>query len=391
MDKFITSLGITGDKAVAIDDTILTRKTPSTAGSKMLENFVSLFEAEAVTRLEAAGYEIAGKANVGEFGLDVLGETSFFGSIPNAAELVSDGTVGAALCVDVNGCPRRAAAVTNTVFIKPTYGTVSRYGIIPCACSAEQIGVAAKTAKACAEILSVISGYDSKDGTSIKTEKYNYSADLPVSGKKIGIPVEFLAKADAATVEKTKKLAAEMSAQGASVEEFSLPEIEFAAPAYLTLLAGETCNNLSRYDGVKFGHRSQQSKTIDDLYTNSRTEAFGLLTKFIILHGSHVLSQGCYDELYDKSLRVRRVLKEKLQSVFGKYDLLLTPACSKTAYSADDFADELKAVYNEMYFSALASITGIPAIAAGGVQLMADSFCENKLFSAAAVLEGVKA
>ena len=388
MNKFMTPLGITGDKAVAIDDTILTREMPSTAGSKMLESFVSLFEAEAVTRLEAAGYKIAGKANVGEFGLDVLGETSFRGGMACAASLVSEEAVEAALCVDLNGYPRRAAAVTNTVFIKPTYGTVSRYGIIPCACSAEQIGVAAKSAKSCAEILSAISGYDPKDGTSIKTEKYDYSAALPAAGQKVGIPVEFLKKADAATVEKVKKLAAEMTAQGATVEEFSLPEIEFAAPAYLALLAGETCNNLSRYDGVKFGHRSQQAKTIDDLYINSRTEAFGLLTKAIILYGSHVLSQGCYDELYDKGMRVRRVLKDKLKGVFEKYDLLLTPACSKASYSEPDFEDELKAVYNEMYFSALASITGIPAIVAGGVQLMADSFCENKLLSAVAMLEG---
>ena len=398
MDKFLASRGISGDKAIAVDDTVLVMEMPSTAGSKMLENFTPLFDAEAVTRIKTAGYEVAGKTNVGEFGLDALGETSFRGGVQKpdgcfagaAAELVFDGSVAAALCVDLNGYPRRAAAVTDTVFVKPTYGTVSRYGIIACACSSEQIGVAAKTAKTCAEILSVISGYDPKDGTSIKTEKYDYSADLPMSGQKVGIPTEFLVKADTETVEKVKKQAAAMAAQGAVVEEFSFPAVDFATSAYLSILAGETCNNLSRYDGVKFGYRSERSKNIEDLYVNSRTEAFSLLTKFIILYGSNVLSQSCYGDFYDKSLRVRRVLKDALSGAFERYDLLLSPACSKTSYNATDFEDGLKTVYNEMYFSALANLTGIPTIVAGGIQFMADSFGENTLFSAAVTVEGAR-
>ena len=191
MAYFINEINKNGN--IAVDDTILLKGVPATAGSRMLENFVPLFSAEVVERMEKAGYTVSGKTNVGEFGLDLLGETSYFGAetvdgklVGAAAELVRKGEVKAALNVDLNGAPRRAAAVSEVVFVKPTYATVSRYGVIAAACSGEQIGVTAADAKTAAEVLSVIAGHDDKDGTSLPKEKYEYTCDLDVKGSLIG-------------------------------------------------------------------------------------------------------------------------------------------------------------------------------------------------------------
>ncbi|MBR5381709.1 MAG: hypothetical protein IK136_03715, partial [Oscillospiraceae bacterium] len=189
MDAYITKLNGT----VAVDDTILTTGCPTTAGSRMLENFTSLFEATAVTRLKAAGYALAGKTAVGEFGLDVLGETCFFDApLGAAAKLVSEGEIQAALNVDLNGAPRRAAAVYGVTFVKPTYGTVSRMGVVPCACSGEQIGVTARNAGEAAAVLAAIAGHDDGDGTSLPAEKYEYALDIPLAGKRVGVIKELM-------------------------------------------------------------------------------------------------------------------------------------------------------------------------------------------------------
>ncbi len=383
------------EKAIAVDDTILVEGVTATAGSKMLYNFMPLFDAEAVARLKSAGYGIAGKTNVGEFGLDVLGETSFAGpSIGDdgtlsgaAAALAADGSVTGALNVDLNGAPRRAAALADVVFVKPTYGTVSRYGIIPCACSGEQIGVTAKNAGTAAELLAIIAGHDEKDGTSLPNKEYAYKIGDSVRGMRFGIPKEYLDKAAPDVVERVRAFGRLMSDGGASVEEFSFAEAALAQPAWQILMAAETCNNLSRYDGIKFGYRTENFQNLDELYTKSRTEAFSLLTKAVILYGSDVLSKGRYEDCYDKSLRVRRVLRDRLTDLFMTYDCLITPACSKSAYRKEELGDSLDAAYDESYFSALASITGIPAVSTGGVQLLADSHMEPALLTAAACYE----
>ncbi|MGE5614791.1 MAG: amidase family protein [Bacillota bacterium] len=398
MKYYISEKGEMAEKAemtVAVDDTILVKGMPSTAGSKMLYNFEPLFDAEVVTRLYAAGYKVAGKTNVGEFGLDLLGETSYFGACENtdgtlsgaAAALVAGGNVEYALNVDLNGYPRRAAALQNVTFIKPTYGTVSRYGIIPCACSAEQVGVTASCAGKAARLLAVIAGHDDKDGTSLPAEKYDYAIGNTVEGMRFGIPSEYLAKAEPEAVAKMTAFAEAMKAGGAVAEEFSFPELALAQPAWQILLAAETCNNLSRYDGVKFGYRTKNYKNIEELYTRSRTESFGLLTKFTVLYGSDVLSKGRYDACYDKALRIRRVLRGRLDEIFAGYDCILAPACSKTAYTLADTGKGLDVVYNESFFTALASITGIPAVVSGGIQIMGNNFKENKLLTAASVYE----
>ncbi|NLA87751.1 MAG: hypothetical protein GX847_10845 [Clostridiales bacterium] len=382
-------------KAIAVDDTILVEGVTATAGSKMLYNFKPLFDAEAVARLKGAGYGITGKTNVGEFGLDVLGETSFTGPVKNddgtlsgaAAALVADGSVTGALNVDLNGAPRRAAALKGAVFVKPTYGTVSRYGIIPCACSGEQIGVTAKNAGAAAELLTIIAGHDDKDGTSLPNKEYTYKIGDSVRGMRFGIPKAYLDKAEPDVVESVRAFGRRMTDAGASVEECPFAEVDLAQPAWQILMAAETCNNLSRYDGIKFGYRTESFQNLDELYTKSRTEAFSLLTKAVILYGSDVLSKGLYENCYDKSLRIRRVLRDRLNDIFKTYDCLIAPACSKSAYRAEKLGDSLNASYEESYFTALASITGIPAASAGGVQLMADSFMESALLTAAACYE----
>ncbi len=385
---------ISKDGVIAVDDTILVKGTPATAGSKMLENFTPLFSAEAVERLEKAGYGISGKTNVGEFGLDLLGETSYFGEVKDgenlagaAAELVKKGEVKAALSVDLNGSPRRAAAVSGVDFIKPTYGTVSRYGIISCAASGEQVGVTAKNAEDVKEILSVIAGHDSKDGTSLPEDKYEYSVDENVSGMKIALVKELYDMASDEVKANIDAYAESLKKLGAVVETVSLDVISEAQTAWCILMSAETCNNISRFDGVKYGYRTPEYKNIDELYVKSRTEAFCFLTKATLIYGSDVLSKGKYEACYDKSLRIRRVVMDKVKEVLSSYDALLTPASSKMDYKSYDVLESFDKVFEESVFTAVASITGLPAMVTKGVQLVSDSFKESVLLSIAHSVE----
>ena len=379
---------------IAVDDTILVKDVPSTAGSKMLENFKPLFSAEAVERLEKAGYAVAGKTNVGEFGLDLLGETSYFapetenGNLVGAsAALVASGKVKAALNVDLNGAPRRAAAVSGVDFIKPTYGTVSRYGVIACACSGEQIGVTAANADDAKEILSVIAGHDSKDGTSLPAEKYEYSTSEDVAGMKICIVKELYDAASADVKANIDAYAESLKKIGAAVDTVSLDIVSQAQTAWQILMAAETTNNLSRFDGVKYGYRTPEYKNIDELYVKSRSESMGFLTKATIIYGSDVLAKAKYEKCYDKSLRMRRIVCDKAREVLAKYDAILTPACSQTSYKPYDIADAFEKVYEESIFTAIPSITGMPAMVTKGVQLIADSYKESVLLSIAKSVE----
>lgn len=395
MGYFVNSINPSGK--IAVDDTILVKGTPATAGSKMLENFTPLFSAEAVERLEKAGYGISGKTNVGEFGLDLLGETSFFGAceengklVGAAASLVKKGDVKAALNVDLNGAPRRAAALAGVDFIKPTYGTVSRYGVIAGACSGEQIGVTAPDAKTAAEILCVIAGHDSKDGTSLPQEKYDYTL-TGVKGMKVALVKELYSLASDDVKSDLDKYVASLKALGVTVEEISLDIIKEAQTAWQILMSAETTNNLSRFDGVKYGHRAAEYKNIDELYVKSRTEGFGFLTKATIIYGSDVLSKGKYDACYDKSLRIRRVVTDKVKAVLASYDALLAPVCSQTEYKTYDLLDSFEKVFEESVFTAVPSITGIPAVATKGVQLIADSYKDSVLLSIANSVEELEA
>ncbi|MBQ7956933.1 MAG: hypothetical protein IJ279_02755 [Clostridia bacterium] len=390
MRLYINEINKAGN--IAVDDTILVKGTPATAGSKMLENFTPLFSAEAVERLEKSGYVISGKTNVGEFGLDLLGETSYFNEkdeklVGAAAELVKNNEVKAVLNVDLNGAPRRAAAVSGVDFIKPTYGTVSRYGIIACACSGEQIGVTAKNAEDVKEILSVIAGHDAKDGTSLPTEKYEYSLEEDVKGKKIALIKELYDMASDEVKANMDAYVASLKKLGAEVEEISLDCVKSAQTAWQILMSAETTNNLSRFDGVKYGYRTPEYKNIDELYVKSRTEAFSFLTKATIIYGSDVLAKGKYMACYDKSLRIRRIVTDKVKEVLASYDAILTPVCKETNYKSYDILESFDKVYEESVFTAVASITGLPAMVTKGVQLISDSFRESVLLSIADKVE----
>ena len=372
---------------IAVDDTLLISGTPSTAGSKMLENFTPLFTAEVVERAESAGYFVSGKSNVGEFGLDLLGETSYFTEVTEdgtlrgaAAELVRKGEVEAAISVDINGAPRRAAAVSGVTFVKPTYGTVSRYGVISAAASGETVGVTAADTDTAAKLLTAIAGHDAKDGTSLPSEKYEYKTDLAVKGMKIAVIKELADDGTLKTAETLKKL-------GAEVEEISFELTAAAQTAWQILMAAETTNNLSRFDGVKYGYRTAEYKNIDELYVKSRTEAFGFLAKATILYGSDVLSKGKYQACYDKALRTRKLVVDAMTNLFAKYDAVITAVMSEKSVKPYDLKDAFKKVFAESKYTAVASITGLPAVVSGGVQLIGDYFAESKLLSLSKALE----
>ena len=376
---------------IAVDDTILVKDMEATAGSKMLKGFKPLFSAEAVTRLEAKGYKIAGKTNVGEFGLDLVGEFSHYEEADDilkgaAAELVAQGEVEAALGVDMNGSTRRCAAISGVDFLKPTYGTVSRYGVISCAASGEQLGVYAKSAEGIKNIMEIIGGHDEKDGTSLRNDSYDYSI-TSASGKKAAIIKELVDIADDATKAKIKAYAEALTAQGVTVEEISCDIFSTSNVAWQILMTAETCNNVSRYDGVKYGHRATEYKNIDELYVNSRTEGFNFLTKSVILYGSDVLSKNRYTDCYDKSLKVRRVIADKFKTLMENYDALLTPACSKTVYEKYDINDAFMTVFEESIFTSLANLIGVPAMVSGGIQLIGKHFGEGTLLSLANAVE----
>lgn len=385
-----------GANAVVLDDLFLTKDMPTTGGSKMLDGYMSLFDAEVISRLAAAGYDIAGKANVGEFSIDLLGETSYFGAcekdgkLANAcAEILSEGGAKAALCFDINGTPRRAAALSGKAYIKPTYGTVSRYGTIAAACSGETVGVMANTVNDAQQVLSAIAGHDDKDGTSLSEAdcaKVKSGAEFKKI-KKVAVAAKITAAADDETRAKISHFCDVMAEQGVDLVEIDDTALMLAKTAWNVCMCAELCNNVSRFDGVKYGYRTKNYKNIEELYTNSRTEAFGELLKTAILFGSDSLSTENYMRVYDKSLRIRRVVAEKFAEIFGEYDAVLLPACSKACYTMDDVKQNKYIAFDEALYTAPASITGLPAAVVGGVQLIGKAFSENAMLDMAAVFE----
>lgn len=376
---------------IAVDETILIKGVKTAAGSKILDGFSSLFSAEVVERLERSGEKIKATTHTGEFGLDLLGEFSHYAEKTDAlshaaSEAVKEGSVKVALCVDMNGTPRRGAAVSGVSFLKPTYGTVSRYGVISCAASGETVGVTAKDAETVAEIMAKISGHDEKDGTSLKDASYDYTI-ADVSGKKVAIVKSLVDLADADIKAKIAVAKAALEKSGVTVEEIDCDLFEIANTAWQILMTAETCNNISRYDGVKFGHRAKEYKNIDELYVNSRTEGFNFLTKAVILYGSDALSKNRYADCYDKSLRVRRVVADGMKEIFKKYDAVLIPASKRSSYEAYDIADAFGKVFEESIMTASANLAGFPAMVSCGVQLLGDHFADAALLSLACAIE----
>ncbi len=375
-------------KNIVIDDMFLTKDMPTTAGSKMLDGYVSLFEAEVITRLKANGYAIAEKTKVGEFAIDLLGETSYFGAEYDGESLqcpavlsLNQGKGEAAVVMDVNGAPRRAAAQAGLVSLKPTYGTVSRYGTIPVACSGETVSVLAGTASLCREVLTSMAGYDAKDGTSLPD-----SMRVSVQKKnKVAVLSSMLKGADDAVKAKLAAYVKTLEANGVEVVTVDDATVAYSGAAWNILMSAELCNNVSRYDGVKYGYRSENYTSIDELYTNSRTEAFGELLKSAILFGSETLSTENYKKVYDKALRVRRVVRDNMLALLCDCDALLMPATSVLAYDKVMVEGDKCLPYKENFYTAPASITGLPAVVAGGVQLVGNAFSEDILLDLAAL------
>ena len=380
-------------KTVVVDDMILTKDYPTTAGSKMLDGFMSLFDAEVLTRLINAGYTLGGKTKVGEFSVDLLGETFYKGGcekdgklVSASAEILKADEAVASVGMDINGSVRRAAAQNDLISIKPTYGTVSRYGTVPVACSGETVSVMAKTVEDCFDALSAIAGHDDKDGTSLPEEKCALVkegyADAEI--KKIAVLNSFTA--DDEVMAKLDAFCDALSNNGITVDKIDDDVIVKSRIAWNVLMSAELCNNVSRYDGVKYGYRAESFTNIDELYTNSRTEAFGEQLKNVILFGSETLSTENYFKVYDKALRTRRVIVEAFNKLFEEYDAVIIPACSTMAYESGK-VDKYTA-FDENIYTAPASVTGLPALVAGGVQVIGKAFSEKKLFKIGKLYEG---
>ncbi|MBO5301921.1 MAG: hypothetical protein J6A81_06890 [Peptococcaceae bacterium] len=375
---------------IVIDDMFLTVGTPTTAGSKMLEGYNSLFEAEVLTRLNAAGYTITGKAKVGEFGVDLLGETSYFGADYEkdtlqypAAVQVKSGEAEAAVVLDVNGAPRRGAAQNNLVALKPTYGMVSRYGTIPVACSGETVSVVAANAADCREVFAAMAGHDAKDGTSLPESMVDAGKAAVTKKNKVAVLSSMMKGTSEEVQAQIAAVSENLAKNGVEVVTVDAETIAYAGAAWNILMSAELCNNVSRYDGVKYGYRTKTYTNIDELYTNSRTEAFGELLKSAILFGSETLSTENYQKVYDKALRVRRVISEAMKAILADCDALLMPAASVTAYSKAMVEADKYLPYKENFYTAPASITGLPVVVAGGVQLVGNAFSEDVLLDLA--------
>ena len=264
---------------------------------------------------------------------------------------------------------------------------MSRYGIIPTACSGEQVGVCAADAESIRDILTAISGYDSKDGTSLPTEKYDYSVDISIAGIKLAAMQELYDAADESVKEKINKYISKLKSIGVFVDFVSVPEVKAYATAWQIMLSAETCNNISRYEGVKFGYRTPEYKNIDDLYVKSRTEGMGFHIKMNVLYGSDVLSKNKYIDCYDKSLRIRRLASEKMKEIFSDYDAVICPVMSISFLPEYSLLETFERTKKELLFTAVPNLIGIPAMVTEGVQLWAPAYGESLLLSIASKIE----
>lgn len=399
---------------MAIKDNLCTKGMLTTCSSKMLHNFVPTYTAEAVLQLERAGAVLVGKTNMDEFAMGSTTETSAYGVTrnPHNTEYVPGGSSGGsaaavaagecffALGSDTGGSVRQPASFCGVVGMKPTYGTVSRYGLIAYGSSLDQIGPLTKDVRDCATVMEILASYDSKDSTSVKRENTDFtSALLPeVKGMRIGIPTDYLGEGLNPEVKRAVLDAAMVLAeQGAVVEEFALGLTEYAVPTYYTIASAEASSNLERFDGIKYGYRTGEFTGLHDMVKKTRSEGFGTEVKRRIMLGTFVLSAGYYDAYYLKALRVKALLKQAFDRAFAKYDILLCPVAPTTAPGlGESLADPLKMYLGDIY-TISANLVGIPGISVPcgkdskglpiGVQLLSDCFGEKKLIQAAYTYE----
>ena len=402
---------------VAIKDNMCTRDKLTTCSSKILGNFYPTYSAEAVINLEKAGAVIIGKTNMDEFAMGSTTETSFYGPtknpwnkghVPGGSSGGSCAAVAAEECSyalgsDTGGSIRQPSSFCGVTGIKPTYGTVSRYGLIAYGSSLDQIGPVAKDVTDCATILETIASYDSKDSTSVKRDDYNFTEALveDVKGLKIGIPKDYFGEGLEPEVKKAILKAVDvLKDKGAIVEEFDLSLVEYAIPAYYVIASAEASSNLSRFDGVKYGYRTEEYNGLHNMYKKTRSEGFGEEVKRRIMLGSFVLSSGYYDAYYLKALRTKALIKKAFDEAFAKYDVIIGPAAPTTAPKlGDSLSDPIKMYLGDIYTISV-NLAGLPGISVPcgqdskglpiGMQIIGDCFKEKNIIRAAYTFEQAK-
>ncbi|MCC8163158.1 MAG: Asp-tRNA(Asn)/Glu-tRNA(Gln) amidotransferase subunit GatA [Lachnospiraceae bacterium] len=413
----IASGELTGPLAgvpVAIKDNMCTEGMLTTCSSKILYNFKPTYTAEAVLNLRKAGAVVIGKTNMDEFAMGSTTETSFFGPTKNPwnPEHVPGGSSGGscaavaaeecsfALGSDTGGSIRQPSSFCGVTGLKPTYGTVSRYGLIAYGSSLDQIGPICKDVTDCATVLEAIASHDPKDSTSVSRESYDFTAALrdDVKGLRIGIPRDYFGEGlDVEVKEPILKAAKVLEEKGAILEEFDLSLVEYAIPAYYIIASAEASSNLARFDGVKYGYRTQDYNGLHNMYKKSRSEGFGPEVKRRIMLGSFVLSSGYYDAYYLKALKTKALIKKAFDRAFAKYDVILGPAAPTTAPKlGESLSDPIKMYLGDIYTISV-NLAGLPGITVPcgldsrglpvGLQLIGDCFKEENIIRAAYAFE----
>lgn len=402
---------------MAIKDNICTKGYTTTCSSKILENFVPTYSAQAVENLIKEGVVFLGKTNMDEFAMGSTTETSAFavtknpwdtehvpgGSSGGSCAAVAAGECFAALGSDTGGSIRQPSSYCGVTGIKPTYGTVSRFGLVAYASSLDQIGPIGKNAADCAALLETITSHDEKDSTSMERTDTDFTSAIgkDIRGMKIGIPKEYLSDGlDDDVRAAIEQCAAYLKECGADVEYFDLGLMEYTIPAYYVIAAAEASSNLERFDGVKYGYRAKEYEGLHDMYKRSRSEGFGPEVKRRIMLGSFVLSSGYYDAYYLKALKVRALIKKAFDEAFAKYDIILGPAAPTAAPKiGTSLSDPMKMYLSDIYTVAV-NLAGLPGLTVPcsinekglpiGVQLLGDCFREKTLFAAASAIENVR-
>jgi aspartyl-tRNA(Asn)/glutamyl-tRNA(Gln) amidotransferase subunit A len=364
---------------VGIKDVMVTRGVRTTAGSKILENFIPPYDCTAVARLEAAGAIVLGKLNCDEFAMGSSNENSAYGPVRNphdksrvpggssggSAASVAAGMAVATLGSDTGGSIRQPASFCGVVGLMPTYGRVSRYGLIAFASSLDHIGPLTRTVKDAAIILRVIAGCDPLDSTSVDVPVPDYEADLakPVSGLKIGVPKEYFGEGLDAEVRAAVEAGIDkLRSAGCEAVPISLPHTSYAIPTYYVIATSEASANLARFDGVRYGHRTKTARTLAEMYRRSRDEGFGPEVKRRIMLGTYALSSGYYDAYYLKAQRVRTLLTRDFQLAFQKVDAIITPTAPTPAFKLGEKADDPLAMYLADIYTVTADLAGVPGI-----------------------------
>jgi aspartyl-tRNA(Asn)/glutamyl-tRNA(Gln) amidotransferase subunit A len=381
----------------------------TTCGSKMLANFVAPYDAHVISQFDAAGAVNLGKTNMDEFAMGSSNETSYFGGVKNPWDFTrvpggssggSAAAVAARMCAaatgtDTGGSIRQPASLCGFTGLKPTYGVVSRYGMIAFASSLDQAGPMAKSAEDCALMMNVMAGFDERDSTSLQREKEDYTRDLnkPLNGLRVGLPKEFFAEGLDASVGKVIDAAiAEYKKLGAEIVEISLPNTGLSIPVYYVLAPAEASSNLSRYDGVRYGHRAAEYTDLMDMYCKSRAEGFGAEVKRRILIGTYVLSAGYYDAYYLKAQQIRRLIAQDFEEAFKHCDVIMGPAAPSTAFKAGEKVDDPVAMYLQDIYTISTNLAGLPgmSIPAGfsdklpvGLQIIGNYFDEARMLNVA--------